>query len=96
MINFEFETKEIIAALKLADGYLNCENVIIRNIKKQVSNGITVTNIESYLKKLQKYFEDKAVINKGNTDCVNYRYAAGFLNTINATPYRHSWIKTTD
>ncbi len=96
MINFEFETKEIIGTLKLADGYLDCENVIISNIKKHVISGIEINNIEGYLKKLQKYFEDKTVINKGNKDSVNYKYAAGFLTTINATPYWHSWIKTTD
>ena len=45
---------------------------------------------------LQKYFEDKSVINKGNEESVNYKYAAGFLNTINNTPYWHSWGKTTD
>ena len=96
MINFEFEVKEIIVDLKRSDGYLDCENIITHNIKKQVSNGIAVHNIESYLKKLNKYFEDKTVINKGNADCVNYGYAAGFLITIIATPYWHSWIKTTD
>ena len=96
MINFEFEVKEFIVALKQANGYLDCENIVIHNIKKHVSNGITATNIESYLKNLREYFEDKTVINKGNADCVNYRYAAAFLNTIIATPYWHSWIKTTD
>jgi len=96
MINFDFETKEIIAALKLAEGYLDCENIITSNMKKHVVNDIEVNVIEGYLKKLQKYFEDKTVINRGNNDCVNYTYAAGFLNTINATPYWHSWNKTTN
>ncbi len=95
MINFEVETNEIITDIKKADSYLDCENVIINNIKKQVVNGIEVNNIQGYLKKLQKYIEDKSVINKGNNDCVNYRYAAGFLHTINTTPYWHSWMMAT-
>ena len=74
IINFEFEIKEIIADIKQADGYLDCENIIIHNIKNNVSNGIAVTNIESYFKKLHKYFEDNTVINKSNADCVNYRF----------------------
>jgi len=48
IINFEFEIKEIIAGIKQADGYLDCENIIIHNIKKHVSNVIAVTNIENY------------------------------------------------
>jgi hypothetical protein len=96
IINFDFETKGIIAELKLAHGYLDCENIITRNIKKHMVNDIEINVIEGYLKKLQKYFEDKTVINKGNDDCVNYKYAAGFLTTINATPYWHRWIKTSE
>lgn len=96
MINFEFETKEIIATLKEADGYLDCENVIIHNIKKHVINGIEIIDIERYLKELHKYFQDKAVINKGNVLSVNYTYATSFLHTVIATPYWHSWIRTTD
>jgi len=49
--------------------------------------------LKTIFKKLHKYFEDKTVINKGNADCVNYRYAAVFLNAINATPYCHSGLR---
>lgn len=95
-INYDYEVSELTSDLKLADGYLDCETIVLANIKKHYANGISIPVIESYLKKLQIYFEDKMVINKGNADAVKYKYAAGFLNTINTTPYWHSWIKTTD
>jgi len=95
-INYDYEVNELTGDLKLADGYLDCETIVLANIKKHYANGISIPVIESYLKKLQIYFEDKIVINKGNADAVNYKYAAGFLNTINATPSWHSWIKNTD
>lgn len=95
IIDFDNETKEIISDLKLADGYLDCEKVIIYNIKKHLANGFPVSVIEGYLKKLMQYFEDLIVTNKNSADCTNYRYAVGFVNTLISTPYWHSWIKTT-
>lgn len=95
MINFEIETNQIITDLKKVDNYLDCETIIISSIKKQVVKGIIVNDIQDYLKKLQKYVEDKSVINNGNNDCVNYRYAVGFLHTVNTTPYWHSWMMAT-
>lgn len=95
-LDFEYEISELTGELKEADGYLHCEAIVLSNIKKHIDKNISIIFIEGYLKKLHKYFEDKAVINRGNDDCVNYGYAAGFLNTIIATPYWHSWMKTTD
>lgn len=95
MINFEIETNQIIADLKKADNYLDCENIIIINMKKQMLKGVKVNNIQDYLKNLQKYVEDKSVINDSNNDCINYRYAGAFLHTVNTTPYWHSWMMAT-
>lgn len=95
-IDFNYEVRELTEDLKSADGYLDCETIMLANIKRQLHNKIAVHTIESYLKQLQKYFEDKSVINKGNEESVNYKYAAGFLKTVNDTPYWHHWVKTTD
>ena len=95
-INFDYDLSALIKDLKTADGYLDYETNVLVNIKRQLYNRIAIHTIDSYLKQLKKYFEDKSVINKGNEESVNYKYAAGFLNTINNTPYWHSWGKTTD
>lgn len=93
---FDDEVNELNGELKLADGYLECEAIILANIKKHVDKNIPTVFIEGYLKRLHKYFEDKEVINRGNKHCVNYKYAGGFLHTIISTPYWHSWVSTTD
>lgn len=92
-IDFEIEISTLTPELKGADGYLNCEHVIVTNIKKHVRKGVAIPVIETYLKKLLVFFEDKMLINKGHTDSVNFRYAAGFLNSVISTPYWHSWMK---
>lgn len=95
IIDFEHEKEEVFSRLKGAADYLDCEKVIIYNIRKQLVNGFSDSVIESYLKKLLQYFKDLIGKNKDTLDCANYRYAAGFVNTLIATPYWHSWIKTT-
>lgn len=92
-IVFDKETKALLIELKNANGYLECEDIILNNIRKHDKNSVSNIAIESYLKKLQKYIEDKSVINKGNAKCENYIYAAGFLRSIIETPYCDSWIK---
>ena len=87
------ETKAMLIELKNANGYLDCENIIIKNLRKHDNNRVSIMTIESYLKELLKYIEDKTVINRGNADCENYTYAAGFLRSIIATPYFERWVK---
>ena len=93
MIVFDKEVKEILTELKKADGYLDCENVILTNLKKHAANGVSIAELDGYLKNLLEYVEDKTVINKGTEDYTNLIYAGGFLRTITSTPYWHSWIK---
>lgn len=93
-INFETEAKALTSQLKAGDGYLDCEHIIIDNIKKQIHSGFAIPDIEKYLKQLRTFFEDKMVINKGNMEAVNFRYAAGFLGTVIATPFWQSWMQT--
>jgi len=96
IIDFEKETDEIIAKLKHVEGYLDCEKVILNNIKKHVEKGFSDTLIEDYMKKLFLYFEELIKSTKDIADCINYRYSEGFLNTLISTPYWRSWIKTTN
>lgn len=93
-INFEAEVKGLNSQLKVGDGYLDCEHIIVTNIKKQIHSGAAIPEIENYLKQLRAFFEDKVVINKGNMEAVNFRYAAGFLDTVIATPFWQSWMQT--
>ncbi len=90
---FENETMEINIDLKKALGYLDCEQIIIYNLRKHVNNKVANYNLEKYIKKLLHYFEDKQVINRGNDQCTNYKYAAGFIATIIATPYWQGCLK---
>ena len=71
-INFDYDLRALIKDLKRADGYLNYETNVLVNIKRQLYNRIVIHTIDSYLKQLKKYFEDKSVINKGNKNSVNY------------------------
>jgi flagellin-specific chaperone FliS len=93
-INFEKEVSKIIQTIEEADGYLDCEKIIIKNIREQLANAATGEAIEDYLKKLHEYLGDKILKNQATTDCSNYRYASGFVSTLISTPYWHSWINT--
>ena len=95
-INFDIETSEITSKLKQVEGYLDCEKIIVQNIRKQLQNGNNDENIILYLKKLLTWFENKIAVNQINSDCTNYRYAAGFVDTLLKMPYWKSWMKTID
>lgn len=91
-INIDKELNEMIASLKPAEGYLDCEKVIIINIKKHLANKVAVPDLEDYLKKLMQHFENLVAENENFDDNINYRYASQFLNTLITTPYWKSWI----
>lgn len=92
-IDFEYEIREMTPTLKLAKGYLECERVIINNIRKHIRNGFDDASISEFLKKLLSYFLERIAATKQTNDCINYRYAKGFVNTLIVTPYWRSWIK---
>ena len=96
IIDFDSEIIEITGKLKQVEGYLDCEKIIIHNIKKQLDNGCDDENIIVYLKKLSAFFDKKIQINQHDADCTNYRYAAGFVDTLLKMPYWKSWMKTID
>lgn len=93
-INIDKELNEMIASLKQAEGYLDCEKLIIVNIKKHLANKVTVPDIEDYLKKLMQHFENLLEVNENFEDNINYRYTTQFLKTLISTPYWKSWIHT--
>lgn len=95
MIHFDNETKEITAGLQKADGYLECESLLIKNIQKHAEKGIPISSIEQYLRQLYAHFNNKAAIEAGSPAGINYGYATAFLQTVIATPYWKSWIITT-
>ena len=94
-IEFDAEINEITDKLEQVEGYLDCEKVIIQNIRKQLQNEQTDENIILYLKKLSNWFEKK-MATQVNADSTNYRYAAGFVDTLLKMPYWKSWMKTID
>ena len=93
-IDFDAETIEIASKLQKAEGYLDCEKIIIYNIKKQLDNSNNDENIISYLKKLNAWLAEKTVINRLTANSTNYRYAAGFVDTLLKMPYWKSWMQT--
>jgi len=93
-VNFETELPELSMNLKKAEGYLACEKIIIENIKKHADNGCDDVNIKKYLEKLSTHIEHLIAANPGGVDCINYRYAGGFLNILLKTPCWKNWVKT--
>jgi hypothetical protein len=94
--DFDTEAKVITDELKQAAGYLDCEKVILHHLKKQVTKGCSDATIEAYMKKLFNFFEARIKATQNRADCVNDRYASGFLNTLISTPYWHIWIKASN
>jgi len=94
--DFEMQAKEITNELKMATDYLDCEKVLLHHLKKQVKKGDTDSSIEAYMKKLLSFFEARIIATQSKVDCVNDRYASGFLNTLISTPYWHIWIRSSN
>jgi len=94
MINLEAESISILNELKKADSYLDCEMIIINNLRKHLNNGSSIPEIESYLKQILPYLEISYKSAKDTAEGINYQYAAGYVNTLTTTSYWHSWIKT--
>ncbi|MDP4262006.1 MAG: hypothetical protein Q8941_05690 [Bacteroidota bacterium] len=95
-IDFDLETTEITGRLKHVEGYLDCEKIIISNVRKLLDHDLTDENIILYLKKLSAWLTNALETSQGNADHTNYRYAAGFVDTLLKMPYWKSWMKTID
>ena len=95
-IDFDVEIEEIVGRLRHVEGYLDCEKIIIHNIKKQLIKGKNDETIVAFLQKLSAWFEKKIYTDQHNANCSNYRYAGGFVDTLLKMPYWKSWMKTID
>lgn len=94
LLHFEAEMHELSNNLKKAEGYLACEKIIIQNIRKHADNGCDDAIITKYLQKVSSHIDCIVAANEGGTDCINYRYAGGFLNILLRTPCWNNWVKT--
>jgi hypothetical protein len=95
-IDPDYEISEMTPDLQQAGGYLECEKVIVNNVRKQIIKGFDDKTIVNYLEKLSAYFKDRIKTSQNTSVCTNYRYVEGFINTLIHMPYWRSWIKTID
>jgi len=93
-IDFDLEAMEMVSNLGKVEGYLDYEIIIIYNIKKQLDNGFDGENVIVYLNKLSSCLYKKIETSQDRANCTNYRYTAGFVDTLLKMPYRRSWMMT--
>jgi len=93
-IDFDYEISEMTPNLQRAEGYLECEKVIVNNVRKHVIRGLDDKVITNYLAKLSTYFKDRIKTLQHTGNCTNYRYVEGFINMLIKMPYWRIWIKT--
>ena len=94
LINFSSEAEQIIDDLKLVDGYLACEKIIIKNIIKHPGSDLDDGSVENYLKELVIYIEYTLEQGKDKYIPINYQFAVGFINTLLRIPDWKSWVKS--
>jgi hypothetical protein len=92
-IEFEKESAEIIANLKYAGYHLDCERVILYNIKKLFEMGLSEQMITGYMEKLFLILENLSKSTEDVLERFNYKHSAHFLNSLQSTPYWRNWIK---
>lgn len=93
-MNFTSENEQIANELKLANGYLACEKIILNNILKRFEFGLDDASIENYLKELVTHLEIIIETGKESNFHINYRFAAGFINTLLKVPAWREWVNT--
>jgi Ni,Fe-hydrogenase III component G len=88
------EKEQLSEALRHISGYVDCERIIIRQIRKQVEKGLADAVIESYLKSLASHLE-ATIDTCGDANVqMNYRYVIGFVNTLLRAPSWKNWMQT--
>ena len=93
-MNFTSETEQIADDLKLVNGYLACEKIILNNIIKRFEFGLNDASIEHYLKELVTHLEFIIETGKETNSHINYRFAVGFINTLLRVPAWRKWVNT--
>ena len=95
-IDFNTEMKEVVDQLRHVEGYLDCEKIIIQNIKNQFARGNTDENVIVYLKNQTAWFIKAIDSNQQHAYCTNLRFAGGFVDLLLRMPHWKSWMITID
>lgn len=94
MTDIEYEKELVTAALNKVNGYVACERIIIKFIRRYLEKGLADINIITCLKTLNKHFEGIVETTADANIQINYRYAIGFINTLLRTPSWRSWVQS--
>jgi hypothetical protein len=82
IIDVVTEIREITGHLKRVEGYLDCEKIVIGNIKKHLERGFDEVCIRFYLDRLAVAIEKQVAAGHDDPLHANYMYAAGFVNIL--------------
>lgn len=93
-MDIDYENSLVTEALKQVSGYLDCEKIIIRHIRKHLESGLHETTIESYLKTVIVYLENATETTGDANVQMNYRFVIGFIYTLLRTPSWRSWVQS--
>ena len=93
-MDLDIEKEQLTEALKHVSGYVDCEKIIIRQIRKLVTQGLADAAVESYLKDLSSHLEAATEIYGDANVQMNYRYVIGFINTLLRAPSWKNWMQT--
>ncbi|AXY73871.1 hypothetical protein D3H65_07700 [Paraflavitalea soli] len=93
-MDMDHEISTVTESLRYVSGYLDCEKIIIRNIRKHLENGIDESNIENYLKALIGYLERSTETGEDANKQMNHRFVIGFIYTLLRTSSWRSWVQS--
>jgi Ni,Fe-hydrogenase III component G len=93
-MDLAIEKEQLREALKHISGYVDCEKIIVRQIRKQVEKGFADAVIESNLKSLASHLEATIEACEDANVQMNYRYVIGFVNTLLRAPSWKNWMQT--
>lgn len=91
-IDIDYENSLLTAALKQVSGYLDCERIAIRHIRKHMENGLSDPFIEHYLKTIIFHLEDTIEAVEDANMQMNHRFVIGFIHTLLRTPSWKTWM----
>ena len=92
-MDMNYEQDFIMDALKNVSGYLDCEKIIVWQIRKHVTKGLDDPAIETYLKNIASHLEAMTETCVDANIQMNYRYVIGFVNTLLRTPSWRNWMQ---
>lgn len=93
-MDMDHEISLVKESLEQVSGYLDCEKIIIRNIRKHLENGMDELSIENYLKALIVYLERSTETDGGANRQMNHRFVIGFIYTLLRTSSWRSWVQS--